>query len=222
MKALVFDLDDTLYAERTYAYSGFVAVATSFAKPLGDPAVSAAIMRGLFDSAHRPRVFNEILKQQNLSGEAQLLADMIDTFRKHPPHISLLADADAALTRFKPTHKLGIITDGPTVQQSAKVKALRLTGRVDEIILTDELGQGFGKPHPKAFETIAKRLGMAHDECAYIADNLAKDFVAPNALGWTTVHIVRADGIYRDAPVADGGVPQHVIESLDELDTLLP
>ena len=37
IRAVVFDLDDTLYPEREYAFSGFAAVATAFQDRLGDP-----------------------------------------------------------------------------------------------------------------------------------------------------------------------------------------
>ena len=146
---------------------------------------------------------------------------MIDAYRRHRPAIALHADADSALTRLKARHRLGIITDGRLIQQSAKIEALGLSSRVDAIILTDELGPGFAKPHPRPFELMADRLGVAHDECIYVADNPAKDFVAPNALGWTTVRIVRENGIYKDAPIAEGGAPRRVITSLDELDSLI-
>ena len=221
MSAMVFDLDDTLYPERAYAFSGFADVATRFKSVLGNQVKSSALMRALFDTEHRAGVFDEVLSQKGLSGDAELLAGMIDTFRTHRPMIALHADADAALARLAPAHKLGIITDGPAAQQSAKVTALRLAPRVHEIILTDELGPGFAKPHPRSFEIIARRLAVDTAECVYVADNPTKDFVEPNALGWVTVRIVRPDGIYRDAIVADDGVPQHVISSLDELDGVL-
>jgi putative hydrolase of the HAD superfamily len=79
----------------------------------------------------------------------------------------------------------------------------------------------YGKPHPMAFELTAHRFGVEHVECVYVADNPAKDFVAPNALGWLSVQVRRSDGIYLDAITADGGGPDHLIDSLDELDKLL-
>ncbi|HUU82014.1 MAG TPA: HAD hydrolase-like protein, partial [Phycisphaerae bacterium] len=79
----------------------------------------------------------------------------------------------------------------------------------------------FGKPHTRAFETMAERLRINPARCAYVADNPAKDFIAPNVLGWRTVQIRRADGIYRDNSPAEGGRPGAVIETLDLLDGVL-
>jgi len=222
VKAIIFDLDDTLYPEWAYAFSGFDAVAAAFRDLLGDPATAAGEMRRLFDTEHRPRVFNAILRERGLrdaGGEQstsvkELVERMIATYRKHAPTISLHADADEVLTRLGARYKLGLITDGPAVSQWAKIDALGLRGRLDEIIITAELGSQHAKPHPRAFELMAERLGVTPTACVYVADNPAKDFVAPNALGWTTVRIVRPDGIYRDEPPAEKGEPDHTITTL--------
>ena len=219
--AIIFDIDDTLYPERDYAFSGFAAVAEAFADRLGDVREAAARMRELFDTEHRRRVFDRFLDERGMSKDTNLVRRMIETYRAHQPAISLYPDADQALTRFSRTHKLGLITDGPARQQQAKIDALELPPRFDTIILTDELGSGFGKPHPKSFEMMADRLGVEPGCCVYVADNAAKDFVAPNALGWITVRIHRAEGIYRDAATASGGAAQHDIDRLDQLDAVL-
>ncbi|MHC4698138.1 MAG: HAD family hydrolase [Planctomycetota bacterium] len=250
--AVVFDLDDTLYPEREYAFSGFDAVAAAFEELLGDRSEVAAQMRQLFDTEHRPRVFNTLLSRlpnraaglspRESPDDEELVKRMIQTYREHTPSISLHADADTALTRLRTTHRssgphpgapgsslrydsgpyaFGLITDGPVESQSAKINALGLRPHLDAIVLTDELGPGFAKPHPRAFELIARQLAVNADKCAYIADNPAKDFIAPNALGWTTIQITRPDGIYRDNKPAEGGTPDHIIDTLDELEAAL-
>lgn len=221
LRAVIFDLDDTLFMERDYAFSAFAAVAKVFEEVLGDPDESAAEMRRLYDTEHRRRVFNTIVERRGLAGAEQLVPRMIETYRTHKPAIQLAPDAAASLTRLRADYKLGLITDGPAVMQRAKVEALRLRPRLDAIILTDELGPDRGKPDPYAFAHIAGMLGADASECFYVADNAAKDFVAPNALGWTTVQIKRPGGVYADRAPATGGEPQHSITSLDQLDRLL-
>lgn len=235
--AVIFDLDDTLHSEREYAFSGFEAVAVAFENSFGDPTAAAADMRRLFDTEHRPRVFDALLAERGRPEDPAFVALMVEAYRTHHPVINLFPDADAALSRLCLRCKLGLITDGPKVQQWAKIDALGLGHRFDEIIVTSELGEneggrrgmdlnaypaGFGKPHPRAFELMSGRLGVGSTRCAYVADNPAKDFVAPNALGWRTVQIVRAGGIYVDRSPPDGGSPHHTIDSLDALDVFLP
>ena len=222
--AVVFDLDDTLYPEHAYVHSGFAAVAEAFQGVLGDPVDTVARMQRLFDPNHRRRVFNELLAQHGHADSpetAELVRRMIETYRAHVPKITLDTTADTALTRLRERYKLGLVTDGRPVQQWAKIDALDLRTRFDEIIVTGDLDAGCAKPSPAAFRLIADRLGVSHDRCVYVADNAAKDFVGPNALGWTTIQITRAEGVYRDEQPAPHGKPNHQINSLEELPSRL-
>ena len=242
IRAIVFDLDDTLYAEREYAFSGFAAVAREYADLLGDPHRSAADMRRLFDTPDRARVFNTLLDERHIPADSAVIAGMIETYRAHRPVIRLFPDADAALSRLRGQYKLGLITDGPPAQQWAKIDALQLRPRLDEIIVTSELDNvalvvaaadadihhstfalrhSLSKPHPLAFDSMSERLGVAPRECVYVADNPQKDFVAPNRLGWLAIRLKRPGGVYEDAPCAKGGEPHAVVSFLDELDGLL-
>lgn len=298
IRAVVFDLDDTLYPEREFVFSGFRAIAESFADYLGSAYEIAADMRRLFDGPFRATVFQRILADRKGTVDPSIIKRMRDVYREHQPTISLYPDADAALTRLRAHYKLGLITDGDAGMQRRKIAALMLEPRFDAIILTAELAPpanpddrchvqaarghepdgchaqveeksagrggpwraerghesdgchvqaerghdsggepvtaqdnsrsisrepttGLGKPHPRAFEMIAERLAVKPHECAYVADNVTKDFVAPNALGWRTVRILRPDGLYKDAQAAVDGEPQRIIDSLDQLDCAL-
>lgn len=220
-EAVIFDLDDTLFPERAYAFSGFAAVAAKFAEVLGDPAQTADRLKKLFDTPDRPRVFDALLAEKGLHTDLTLASRMVELYREHPPTITLHGDAHAALSRLRGRYKLGVITDGRVSTQTLKIEALGLRKRLDRAIITSEAGADFAKPHPLAFTRMADALGVAAQQCVYVADNPAKDFIAPNALGWCTVRIIRTDGIYRNAPTAEKGTPHNTITSLDELDTLL-
>ncbi len=70
VRAVVFDLDDTLYSERAFALSGFAAVGAWLRQRLAcriDPAVR---MRELFDSGDRRRIFDRVLEELAAGGEA--------------------------------------------------------------------------------------------------------------------------------------------------------
>jgi len=221
LEAVIFDLDDTLFPERQYAFSGFAAVAVAFASVCGDPSQTTARLRRLFDTPHRPRVFNALLIETGHTVDDNLIADMVTVYRGHAPSIALYPDASAALSRLRPQFKLGVISDGHAASQRAKVAALGLARRIDEILLTADLGAGFGKPHARAFELMTARLGVDPCRCAYVADNAEKDFVAPNKLGWTSVQIQRPDGIYLGCAPPTGGEPRLRIDRLEQLDSIL-
>ena len=158
---VIFDLDDTLYSERSYAHSGFAAVAAAFESQLGDRDHAASRMRQLLDTGHRNRVFNTILTERGLSEDVDLIGRMRKTYHTHKPTISLHEDADRLLTRLRARFKLGLITDGPAAMQNNKINALGLRSQLDAIIVTDELDGEFAKPHPHAFEIMAEQLSAA-------------------------------------------------------------
>lgn len=215
--AVVFDLDDTLYPEREYAFSGFTAVAEAFGDRLGDAGKAAARIRRLFDTEHRPRVFDALLAELGLPQDRKLVDAMIEVYQAHRPTIRLFHDAEVVLKTLRPEYRLGLLTDGRSVTQGLKIDALGLRGRFDVILITSELGPGFAKPSPRPFEFMSTRLQVVGSRSVYVADNPAKDFEAPNALGWMTVQVRRSEGLYHNQASAPGGEPFQVIDGLDRL-----
>ena len=108
--------------------------------------------------------------------------------------------------------------------QARKVRALALEQRFARIVFTDVLGpdRAYFKPHRRPFETMAAALGEPGDRYVYVGDNPGKDFVAPNAMGWTSVLVHRDHPRIHDVgKVAPGGAPQHTIAALTELPDVL-
>jgi putative hydrolase of the HAD superfamily len=116
------------------------------------------------------------------------------------PRIALADDARACLERLAGRAAVAGISDGPPESQRAKVEALQLSRWLTPIVFTAELGLGYGKPHPRAFEIVAAACGVRADECAYVADNPAKDFAGPASLGWRTVRVRRPGGLHSAVP----------------------
>ena len=91
--------------------------------------------------------------------------------------------------------KVGIITDGRPEGQRNKLEALGLI--VDDIIVTDELGGiQFRKPCDIAFRIMQTKWRLNFNEIAYVGDNQAKDFQAPQQLGMISVLFQNESGIY--------------------------
>ena len=108
--------------------------------------------------------------------------------------------------------------------QARKVAALGIAPHFREIVYTDALGgRTFSKPHPRSYELVEAALGAAGDRLIYVGDNPSKDFIVPNARGWTSVMVHRPEHrrIHVGAQVAAGGAPQHTIASLTELPAVL-
>lgn len=201
--AIVLDMDDTLYLERDYVMSGFRVVAEYVA---GVATVESeavySFLRDDFTAGERGHAFDRLLTAFPAIGESVPVSELVETYRSHrpligllePDHLDVLASSEASLV---------LITDGPVESQQAKIAALGVDERIDFTILTDQWGVEFRKPHPRAFELVEESLGLSGRDLVYVADNPAKDFIAPNSLGWATARM-RCAGQLHESVEAPG------------------
>jgi putative hydrolase of the HAD superfamily len=203
VRCVVFDIDDTLYLERDYVKSGFLAVdefvrARFGVSGFGDAAWAA------FERGVRGTTFNDALAQCGVTPNADDLTALVAAYREHAPRISLLPDAAACLSSLEGRVAMAAISDGPLASQQNKAAALGLARWCDPVLLTAALGADRGKPHPFAFEEVERLTGFRGEGCLYVADNPAKDFAGPRSLGWRTIRVRRPLGLHFsvDGPVS--------------------
>lgn len=216
IRAVVFDLDDTLYLEKTYALSGFKAV-DQWVRDRHGAGGFYETAAALLHSGVKTLIFNRTLEQLDISYDERLIAELVEFCRSHRPDIALLEDAGWVLANLDKDVKLGIISDGYLVAQQQKVLALNLTDAFHAIVLTDALGRDHWKPSPLPYETFSRQTGIPHFQCLYIGDNAAKDFVTAKRLGWTTVQISREQGIYAAVQAEPSHQAHYQIGDLKEL-----
>ena len=217
-RAVVFDVDDTLYLERDYVRSGFTAAGAWARTELGvadfgDRAWAA------FEAGVRGRIFDEALAACGVPANGSVVSQLVDVYRSHAPAIEPLPDVSVWLAGRPADFAVAVVTDGPRASQRAKAAALDLAGWADPIVFTEELGPGRGKPHPAAFARVEAATGLAGAACAYVADNPAKDFAGPRSRGWRTVRVRREGGLH--ATVASGDDVDAEITAFAELDEAL-
>ena len=219
IRCLVFDLDDTLYAERDYVRSGFRAAVQALPAAVRDPVEEDCWKQ--FIAGTRLNIFDQVLPQHGLH-DPLLIASMVARYRDHKPSIALDPTAKPVLLHAKAAGCfLGIITDGRASGQHAKIDSLGLADCVDAIICTDDLGKAFWKPHSRAFIMMAEMAKAAPHECVYVGDNPAKDFLAPNMLGWSTIMLQRDGAVHQNRAILAGGAPQWTVKTLSETLTVL-
>jgi putative hydrolase of the HAD superfamily len=125
------------------------------------------------------------------------------------------------LSRLHARYRLGLLSDGYLPTQRLKLSAVKIGRFFDAIVFTEELGRDAWKPAETGFEFIRKELDVPHETCVYVADNPAKDFVAPNRLGWRTVQLHRPGQVHARKRAAEGGRPQAVAHLLGDLHKVL-
>jgi putative hydrolase of the HAD superfamily len=214
---IVFDLDDTLYLERDYVRSGFAALDRWVADAFGVAGFGAAA-RAAWDEGERRKSFDVALASLGIAADAALIATMLQHFRAHVPRIDLLADALDFLRANRHQYRMALITDGPAIVQRRKIDALRLAMLgLDRIIPTDQWGMDYWKPHKRAFQMVERHHGVTGRRFIYVADNPAKDFIAPRALGWGAVQINREGAVHSRKSVRPEHAAQAEIASLADL-----
>jgi putative hydrolase of the HAD superfamily len=214
IETILFDLDDTLIAELEWARTGWALVARRIA-----PAVhrEEAYLEGILAdcyTADRRHVFDRFGARVGL--DAGRIGECIELYRTGARALTVLPDAVAAL-RFAAARATGIVTDGLLASQRAKVAGAALAAAVGVVVYTDALGPDAGKPSPAGFAEALRQLDRPPQTAIYVADNAAKDFVGPRALGMRSVQVLRPDGVYAGALAPAGGEPDAVVDSLHDL-----
>lgn len=221
IKAVIFDLDDTLISERAYIESGFWHISGLLAKRLeiGKEDIFNRLME-LFSSDSK-NVFNRLLNQLEFSYTNEFVLHLVTEYRSHFPDIEFYEDVIPCLDFLKSKRlKTGIITDGFEITQRRKMESLKASHLFDLVIYTDELGGEYWKPHPLAFEIMKERLEVEYHEMIYIGDNPNKDFYIKKIHRIHTIRIQR-NGIYNDRSYLEGIKADYEIKSLAELPAII-
>lgn len=190
MRVICFDLDDTLCKEIDYLKSAYREIAEYAAEHCHGCSVPVSVL------AHKAYDVMLAAYQEGQNAFDVLnrflgldlpIADYLYIYRNHKPNIALSEDAVRTLDALKAEGvRIGLITDGRSVQQRNKIEALGLGRWIEnaDIVISEEFGSE--KPALANYEYFMKRYPECQD-FTYVGDNPRKDFIAPNALGWMTI-----------------------------------
>ena len=183
MKAVLFDLDDTLYPEMEFVKSGFRVVARYLSERYNlDEKVLFAQLLHILQTDGRGKVFDTLLVEQGLYTD-DLVKLLVYLYHSHQPSIRVYEEVLPTLERLRHygVH-LGLVTDGMASVQRNKIRALGLEDSLDVIICTDEIGKDCWKPSTVPFKIALDLLRCSPSEAVYVGDDPSKDFLAPNSL----------------------------------------
>jgi carbamoyl-phosphate synthase large subunit len=217
VRAVAFDLDDTLYDRRAHLAGAWAMVAAALASTTGGD--RAALADSLAETwralgSDHPRVFDHWLAGLGLDPAAHVRA-CVEAFHAYVPPVGALtlapgvADALAALrARNIP---IAIVTDGRAASQAAKVRALGLEALVDEIVYCGALGAP--KPEAAGAHEVARRLRVPIGALLVVGDHPRFDVVMARRAGALAARVFtgefadRPDDVEATADLACADVP---------------
>jgi putative hydrolase of the HAD superfamily len=219
-RAIVFDLDDTLYPYRAFVLSGFRAVAQRLAEERGLPVRGVLrVLHRAFATAERGREIQALCASFRLP--ASMVPWLVAVMRDHKPSLHLPRESARVLTALRSGWKVGILTNGQPDIQRRKVAALGVRDLVDDVVFAEEHGDGSGKPAADAFRTMLDRLQTPPDAAVFVGDDPYADIAGAAAVGMKTIHVITHYSMDRDCLGAGCGIHVERIELVPAIANVL-
>jgi putative hydrolase of the HAD superfamily len=218
---VLFDLDDTLCdyagARARRLHRAFEQAAGLAGVRLPDD-LTAMIAESIAIHPHGTEHFGEVLERYGITGDDAIQTAREWYTRNRFHSLALFPDAVETITAVRvarPGRRIGMITNGPSEVQRAKIELLAIEAHVDFIIVSEEFGAW--KPDPAIFAE-ALRLGSALPESAiFIGDSAEHDIAGAHAAGIEAVWVNPAGHPW----MSPSRAPHHIVSSLAEVRALL-
>jgi HAD superfamily hydrolase (TIGR01509 family) len=226
-KAVIFDLDDTLC---DYASAREARLRRAFTLSRDGDQLQEAIDldRMIAESIqmhpHGADHFEELFARFGIA-DAGVARAAADWYRKNRFHglrlfpgvtavFSIVRDA-VSTDDPKAARPIGIVTNGPTEVQRAKLELLEIDRLVDFVLVSEEFG--VAKPDPEIFHEALRLAGVKPEEAIFVGDSVEFDMAGAWAAGIPTVWVNRHGRPWTEA----GPPPTRQIRSLADLPQLL-
>jgi len=195
IKAVIFDLDDTIISSNKHITEGLASVFTKTKKRLG------GITLDKFLKANR-RATDSLLQPKNLTLHQFGFLIWYETFNnlKVEPNPALVFTCYQTLQDYilghielepgilrvlaflrKNNYKIAILSNGSFLERMKKLEKLRLLDKIDLLVSSDLIGKD--KPNPQPFEATLKMLGITHNEAVYVGDSFDEDILGAKVAG---------------------------------------
>ena len=193
-KAVLWDLDDTLYSRRASAEKVFPGMLKEHLYPSASEDFLKEAAAYMMTQVKRNTMIHEDMFQALIAKYPPELpydrSSCVDHYYLHfPEFVEPFPETFGILDQLRSAGiKTGIITNIPNhrvAPQWAKIRALGLPEKMDVIIVSGELG--IHKPDVRIFEHAANALGVKPEECVFVGDDPDTDIPGALAAGMETV-----------------------------------
>jgi putative hydrolase of the HAD superfamily len=178
VRAVLVDLDDTLYPQSAVLDAAWRAVADRGTRHGLDRTLLLAALR---DDAARGSARGGILDRalEHVGGSVRHVPDRLTPY----PGVRRTL---AALRRRVP---IALVTDGDVDGQRRKVIALGLSAAFDVLVFSDRFGRAHRKPDPRPFREALRGLGVAAADAVMIGDRPDKDVAGAAGAGLRGIRV---------------------------------
>lgn len=211
-RAVLFDLDDTLFDHRGCARDALAAVRATHDAFRGMPfetleRAHARFLEELHGEVMLGRVpleiarverFRRLLGAAGVPSSDDLAAGLAATYREtYRTARRAVGGAAALLAAVKRRARVGIVSNNLLDEQRDKLRACGLDGFVDVLVVSEEAQ--VSKPHPAIFELALERLHARPAEAVMVGDSWPADIAGARAAGIRAVWFNPA-GVRAPAP----------------------
>lgn len=203
-KAIFFDLDDTLIDHGGAVYAALREVYTLFPEP---PAhVTLDFFVSIWRSKERHH-YQDLLQGKKTPEQMRFdrLTQVLETcgfvltagqiraldahyLREYCKYWRLFDDVLPCLLELS-SYKLGIITNGQSMQQSQKIEQTRLNKHIKHVVISEQVGSY--KPQADIFIAAAKSIGVPLERCVLLGDSMESDYLGAEAVGMFPILLMR-------------------------------
>ncbi|CYX50555.1 HAD-superfamily hydrolase [Streptococcus suis] len=198
MKALIFDVDDTLYEQIQpfeRALKRHIEVAREQIEPLylsfrryADEVFEAtAIGKMSLKDSHIYRMKHALVDFGYQVSDATALAIQID-YDYYQGQIELSPVFPEIFSWCQAQGiAMGIITNGPYRHQLRKIRTMGLVNwfELEHVLISGQVG--ITKPNPAIFQLMEERLGLSGEDICYLGDSFENDVVGAKAANWKAI-----------------------------------
>lgn len=224
MKAILFDVDDTLYDlagpfiktyDKLYGNRYTVDKEKLFVRnrfrsdEVYDRSMSGEMtMEDMY--AYR---YQNAFADVGVSISREEALEFQRVYEKYQREIALSEKTREMLDYCKEHAIVGIITNGPTQHQWDKVNDLGLAAWIPKEHVFVSAQAGYAKPRREIFDLAAERLGISGKDACFVGDSFACDVTGAYGAGWHTIWMNHRG----HKPLDNGAVPDYEVKGTEEL-----
>ena len=198
IKAIVFDIDDTLYdlagpfkktCREMFGEDTTMDMDTAFlaSRKYSDEVFELSQKGGMTMEDMYIYRFQNAFRDVGIEIDRAIAMEFQTRYEKNQKNIQLSEMMKKLLTNLETHIPMGIITNGPAEHQWEKVYTLGLTRwiRKEYIFVSGEMK--ISKPDRRIFEAAQEVLGAEPSELFYVGDSFANDIEGAKNAGWHSV-----------------------------------